>query len=97
MTWCGWTTAASSCASTASTAARVVCEVVQGGPLRDRMGVTLPSKRVRLAAFTDQDRRDLAYGLAIGVDFVALSFVKRADDVVARARGVPDERGIPPR
>jgi len=62
---------------------RVICEVVQGGPLRDRMGVTLPSKRVRLPALTDQDRRDLAHGLAIGVDYVALSFVKRADDVVA--------------
>jgi pyruvate kinase len=62
-------------------AGRVVCAVVQGGPLRDRMGVTLPSRRVRLPALTDQDRRDLAHGLAIGVDYVALSFVKRADDI----------------
>jgi pyruvate kinase len=61
----------------------VVCTVVQGGSLRDRMGVTLPSRRVRLPALTDQDRRDLEHGLAIGVDFVALSFVKRADDLVA--------------
>jgi pyruvate kinase len=38
---------------------------------------------VRLPALTDQDRRDLAHGLAIGVDYVALSFVKRADDIVA--------------
>ena len=62
---------------------RVTCAVVQGGALRDRMGVSLPSRRVRLPALTDQDRRDLAHGLAIGVDYVALSFVKRADDVVA--------------
>jgi len=62
---------------------RVVCTVVQGGALRDRMGVTLPSRRVRLPALTEQDRRDLAHGLAIGVDYVALSFVKRADDIVA--------------
>src|SRR4029079_13106552 len=61
---------------------RVVCTVVQGGALRDRMGVTLPSRRVRLPALTEQDRRDLAHGLAIGVDYVALSFVKRADDIV---------------
>ncbi|HEY7371731.1 MAG TPA: pyruvate kinase [Polyangia bacterium] len=62
---------------------RVTCAVVQGGALRDRMGVSLPSRRVRLPALTDQDRRDLAHGLAIGVDYIALSFVKRADDVVA--------------
>jgi pyruvate kinase len=62
---------------------KVVCVVLQGGKLRDRMGVTLPSKRVRLPSLTDHDRADLAHGLAIGVDYVALSFVKRADDVVA--------------
>ena len=60
---------------------RVACTVVQGGALRDRMGVNLPSKRVRLPALTDQDRRDLDHGLALGVDYVALSFVKRADDI----------------
>jgi pyruvate kinase len=60
-----------------------VCTVRQGGALRDRMGVTLPSRRVRLPALTDQDRRDLAHGLALGVDYVALSFVKRAGDIVA--------------
>jgi len=64
-------------------AGRVVCAVVQGGALRDRMGVSLPSRRVRLPALTEQDRRDLQHGLAIGVDYVALSFVKRADDLVA--------------
>ena len=75
-------------------AGRVVCAVVQGGALRDRMGVTLPSRRVRLPALTDHDRRDLEYGLSIGVDYIALSFVKRADDIVAlreacRAAGRP--------
>jgi pyruvate kinase len=55
--------------------------VEQGGRLRDRMGVTLPSRRVRLKALTDKDRTDLAFGLAMGVDYVGLSFVKRADDI----------------
>jgi len=66
-----------------SSGGRVTCAVVQGGALRDRMGVTLPSRRVRLPALTDHDRRDLAHGLSLGVDYVALSFVKRADDVNA--------------
>ncbi|HXU01576.1 MAG TPA: pyruvate kinase [Polyangia bacterium] len=61
---------------------RVICAVVQGGALRDRMGVNLPSKRVRIPALTDHDRRDLEHGLSLGVDYVALSFVKRADDIV---------------
>jgi pyruvate kinase len=64
-------------------AGRVICSIEQGGPLRDRVGVSIPSRRVRLPALTDRDRLDLEHGLAIGVDYVALSFVKRADDLIA--------------
>ena len=80
---CASTTDASRCAWPRSRTAGSRARSSQGGALRDRMGVTLPSKRVRLPALTEQDRRDLAHGLAIGVDYVALSFVKRADDVLA--------------
>jgi pyruvate kinase len=60
---------------------QVTCIVEQGAPLRDRMGVNLPSRRVRLRALTDKDRVDLEFGLSLGVDYVALSFVKSADDI----------------
>jgi pyruvate kinase len=60
---------------------RVSCVVEQGAALRDRMGVNLPSKRIRLRAMTDKDRLDLQLGLELGVDYVALSFVKSADDI----------------
>jgi len=60
---------------------KVVSLVEQGGPIRDRMGVNLPSKRVRIPPLTPKDRDDLAFGLSIGVDYVALSFVKKADDI----------------
>jgi pyruvate kinase len=73
---------------------RVECGVEQGGPLRDRMGVSLPSRRVRLPALTDQDRRDLELGLALGVDYVALSFVKRGADL-AVLREVCEQAGRP--
>jgi pyruvate kinase len=73
---------------------RVRCAVVQGGALRDRMGVSLPSKRVRLRALTERDRCDLAFGFALGVDYVALSFVKRADDV-AELRAACQAAGRP--
>jgi len=60
---------------------RVICLVEQGAPLRDRMGVNLPSRRIRLKALTAKDRVDLEFGLSLGVDYVALSFVKSADDI----------------
>ncbi len=60
---------------------RLVCRVVHGGALRARMGVNLPSDRIRVAALTDKDKLDLAHGIELGVDYVALSFVKTAKDV----------------
>jgi pyruvate kinase len=60
---------------------RVKCVAEQGAAMRDRMGVNLPSRRVRLRALTDKDRADLEFGLSIGVDYVGLSFVKSADDI----------------
>ena len=61
--------------------ARVIVFVEQGGPLRDRVGISLPSRRVRLAALTEKDKADLSFGLRMGVDYVALSFVRSAEDV----------------
>ena len=60
---------------------RVFATVTQGGKLRDRVGVSLPSRRVRLATLTDKDKADLSLGLSLGVDYVALSFVRSAEDV----------------
>ena len=65
---------------------RVVAVVEHGGSLRSRMGVNLPSKRVRLSAITEKDRGDLRHGLEMGVDYVALSFVRTAEDVLALRR-----------
>jgi pyruvate kinase len=60
---------------------RVQAAVTHGGGLRDRAGVHLPSRRVRLATLTEKDKADLSFGLSLGVDYVALSFVREADDV----------------
>ncbi len=59
--------------------------VVAGGRLSDHKGVNLPGVTLPMAALTDKDRRDLQFGLDLGVDWVALSFVQRPDDV-AEAR-----------
>ncbi|MBK6513745.1 MAG: pyruvate kinase [Polyangiaceae bacterium] len=60
---------------------RVKVSVVAGGILRDRVGISLPSRRVRLSTLTEKDKADLAFGLRAGVDYVALSFVREADDI----------------
>jgi pyruvate kinase len=60
----------------------VICEVVHGGLLSSNKGMNLPGVRLSAPALTEKDRRDLAFGIAHGVDFVALSFVRQALDVV---------------
>src|ERR1041385_5317962 len=52
-----------------------------GGVVKDRKGVNLPDTLLPLSAMTDKDRRDLHAALDLGVDWVALSFVQRPDDV----------------
>jgi pyruvate kinase len=60
----------------------VSCTVVFGGILRDRKGMNLPGVQVSAPSFTDKDRDDARFALALGVDALALSFVRRAADVV---------------
>ena len=60
---------------------RIFCEVTVGGLLTSHKGVNLPGSDLRISAFTDKDREDLAFGLEIGVDFVAMSFVRHEKDL----------------
>jgi pyruvate kinase len=55
--------------------------VLVGGPISDRKGVNVPSVVLPLSPLTAKDRDDLAFGLAMGVDWVALSFVQRPEDI----------------
>lgn len=64
-----------------TTADTVTTRVVSGGELRQHQGINLPGVAVSIPALTDKDRDDLAFGLAHDVDYVALSFVRRADDM----------------
>ena len=59
----------------------VVTQVVHGGSLRESQGINLPGSAVSAAAITEKDKADLAFGLEHDVDYVAMSFVRRADDV----------------
>ena len=60
----------------------VRCTVVHGGTVTSRKGVNLPGVNLRAPALTEKDRRDLALGLELGVDLVALSFVRSHSDVL---------------
>jgi pyruvate kinase len=64
-----------------SAGSRVECEVVDGGPLRSNKGINLPGVALSTPALTEKDRRDLAFGVEHGVDFLALSFVRQAQDL----------------
>lgn len=59
--------------------------VVTGGVLSDRKGVNVPNAVLPISAMTDKDRTDLTFGIELGFDWVALSFVQRPEDI-AEAR-----------
>ena len=74
----------------------VECIVVRGGTLLPRKGVNLPGVAVRAPALTEKDRKDLRFGLAQGVDMVALSFVRHSKDAdVARRIMSQSGRNVP--
>jgi pyruvate kinase len=59
----------------------VECVVLNGGTLAEQQGINLPGAAVAISALTDKDKQDLEFGLRHGVDVVALSFVRSADDL----------------
>jgi len=59
----------------------VVCTVVYGGPLKSRKGINLPFTKVSAPSLTEKDMTDLEFGLKHKVDWVALSFVRKAKDI----------------
>lgn len=59
----------------------VVAKVVYGGPLKSRKGINLPFTKVSTPSLTEKDLEDLVFGLKQGVDWIALSFVRKATDI----------------
>jgi pyruvate kinase len=77
----------------------VVCLVRVGGVLSAKKGINLPGSSVNVPSMTDKDLSDLEFGIKAGVDAVALSFVRKADDVRALRdaiqRHLPSGRLLP--
>ncbi|RMF70872.1 MAG: pyruvate kinase, partial [Acidobacteria bacterium] len=68
--------------------ANVVCKVLEGRELAPRAGLALPHASPRHSALTAKDRRDMTLAVSLGVDFIALSFVRRAEDVREARRAI---------
>ena len=71
---------------------RIVCTAEVGGVISDRKGVNVPDAEVPIPALTDKDRRDLAFAVEQGADWIALSFVQRPEDL-AEARKLMGGKG----
>ncbi|MBT9257040.1 pyruvate kinase [Phycicoccus sp. MAQZ13P-2] len=70
----------------------VVCQVLEGGPLSNNKGINLPGVAVSVPALSEKDEDDLRWGLRVGADMIALSFVRSADDI-RRVHEIMDEEG----
>jgi pyruvate kinase len=68
------------------------CRVENGGPISARKGVNLPGIRVKLPSLTQKDISDIKFAIAEEADFIALSFVRKAEDVIS-ARRLVEEAG----
>jgi len=73
----------------------IVCRVEVGGPLTSHKGINLPGRSINAPILTEKDREDLAFGLELGVDLVAVSFVRTGHDLqtvraLCRELGHPD-------
>ena len=72
---------------------RVRTEVVVGGAISNNKGINLPGVSVNVPALSEKDEDDLRWGLRIGADYIALSFVRNASDII-RVHEIMDEVGI---
>ena len=67
----------------AARGSKIACEVIHGGELGEHKGINLPGVKLKVPALTAKDLDDLAFALDHGVNYIAVSFVRRAADVLA--------------
>ncbi len=59
----------------------ILCKVIVGGDIKNRRGINLPGAHLSISSLTDKDKRDVEFAIKNDLDFVAFSFVRRADDI----------------
>src|SRR5690606_18895095 len=70
----------------------IQCLVTNGGILKSRKGVNLPGQKVNLPGITEKDINDILFGIEQKVDFIAASFIRKAEDVI-EIRRILEENG----
>lgn len=74
----------------------VICRVINGGVLGERKGINLPGVPLPIASLTEKDRNDLRWAVAQDADYIALSFVRRAEDCVDAKNLIQEAGGHAP-
>jgi pyruvate kinase len=75
-------------------ATEITTQVIVGGKISDRKGVNVPDTQLPISALTEKDRKDLAFGLDLNIDWVALSFVQRVEDVMEARELIGGRAGV---
>lgn len=75
---------------------KLIGKIVEGGILRSRKGVNLPFTTTSISSFTEKDRSDLLFGIKLNVDYIAVSFVRNADDITSIKKWAEDNKIILP-
>ncbi|HEV2523443.1 MAG TPA: pyruvate kinase [Candidatus Acidoferrales bacterium] len=75
-----------------TTSTSVLCEVVNGGLLGEHKGINLPGVKLRIPAVTPKDHEDLLFALKHGANYVAVSFVRHAEDVLQARKAIARAR-----
>ena len=65
----------------ALTDTEITCRIINGGELGERKGINVPNVAVNLPAITDKDKSDILFGIEQDVDYIAASFVRKAEDI----------------
>lgn len=74
----------------------VICNVLVGGEVSSNKGVNLPHSKLKVSALTEKDIEDVKFGIELGVDFIALSFVREAEDINQLRRIIEDSKKFIP-
>ena len=60
----------------------IVCKVANGGKLSNKKSINIPNSKIQLPSMTDKDKSDILFGIKNGFDYIAASFIRRAEDVI---------------